>query len=119
MKFLRSIPVVLAAAVLVIASGALSVVHANEPRSLFGSATYDLASLADGAGASTTVTVVGAALGDFCVASLGVSTAGILVTCTVTAANTATVRFQNETTGTLDLASATLRVTVMPKPAGR
>lgn len=90
----------------------------GDPRPLIGSAVYDLASLVDTAGASTTVTVVGANLGDFCESSLSVSTQGITVTCNVTAANTATIRFQNETAGTLDLASGTLRAVVWRVPAG-
>lgn len=80
---------------------------------LYGEATYDPASLADGAGVTTTVTVNGAALGDIV---LGVSNSvdlqGILMTAYVSAANTVSVRFQNETTGPLDLASATIRVLV-------
>ena len=81
---------------------------------LTGSATYDAASLLDGAGATTTVTVAGAALGDFAMASLGVDAAGISVTAYVSAANTVSVRLQNESGGTLDLASTTLRVAVLP-----
>src|ERR1044072_9973676 len=82
---------------------------------LTGSATYDAASLADGVGATTTVTVTGAVLGDFVVGvSHGVDLAGITVTAYVSAANTVSVRFQNESGGTLDLASATLRVAVLP-----
>lgn len=81
---------------------------------LTGSATYDAPSLLDGAGATTTVTVTGAALGDFAMASLGVDTAGISVTAYVSAANTVSVRVQNESGGTLDLASTTLRATVLP-----
>lgn len=77
-----------------------------------GSATYDPPSLADGAGASTTVTATGAALGDFATASFSLSTQGITVTANVTAANTVTVRFQNETGGVLDLGSGTLKVIV-------
>jgi hypothetical protein len=81
------------------------------------SATYDAASLADGVGETTTVTVPGAALGDACVASLGVSSAGITITCNVTSASTASVRVQNESTGTLDLASTTLRIFLLRKGA--
>lgn len=81
-----------------------------------GSATYDAGSLADGAGATTTVTVAGAALGDFALASLGVDLQGIAVTAYVSAANTVSVRLQNETGGTIDLASTTLRVLVLQKP---
>lgn len=80
---------------------------------LTGSATYDPPSLADGAGASTTVTVTGAILGDFAMASFSLSTQGILVTANVTAANTVTVRFQNETAGVIDLLSGTLRACVV------
>jgi hypothetical protein len=83
---------------------------------LTGSATYDAASLADGVGATTTVTVTGAALGDFVVGvSHGVDLAGITVTGYVSAADTVSVRFQNESGGTLDLASSTLRVVVLPR----
>lgn len=74
-----------------------------------GSATYDPASLVDGAGATTTVTVTGAALGDFAQASFSLDLQGITLTAWVSAANTVSVRFQNETTGTIDLGSGTLR----------
>jgi hypothetical protein len=81
---------------------------------LEGSVTYDLASLVDGVGATTTVTVTGAALGDFVLVSHGVDLQGILMTAYVSAADTVSVRFQNETAGTLDLASSTIRVRVIP-----
>jgi hypothetical protein len=78
-----------------------------------GSATYDPGSLADGAGATTTVTVTGAALGDFVEGvSFSNDLQGITVTGWVSAANTVSVRFQNESGGVLDLASGTLRVRV-------
>ncbi|MBU2051095.1 MAG: hypothetical protein KKH61_19265, partial [Gammaproteobacteria bacterium] len=80
--------------------------------SLVGSATYDPGSLIDGAGATTTVTVTGAALGDFAEASFSLDLQGITLTAWVSAADTVSVRFQNETTGTLDLASGTLRARV-------
>lgn len=79
---------------------------------LNGSATYDPPSLVDGAGSTTTVTVTGALLGDFVESSFSLSTQGITITSNVTAANTVTVRFQNETGGTIDLASGTLRARV-------
>lgn len=82
---------------------------------LTGSATYDTASLADGAGATTTVTVTGAVLGDFCIVSLGVDLQGITVTGYVSAADTVSVRIQNESDGTLDLASTTIRAVVLSK----
>lgn len=82
---------------------------------LVGSATYDTASLIDAAGATTTVTVTGAALGDFVMVSLGVDLAGITVTGYVSAADTVSVRIQNESGGTLDLASTTITAVVLPK----
>ena len=78
-----------------------------------GTRTYDPASLIDTAGATTTVTVTGAALGDFVpMVSFDKDLQGITVTAYVSAANTVSVRFQNESGGTLDLASGTLRVVV-------
>jgi hypothetical protein len=80
-----------------------------------GSATYDPTSLVDGAGVTTTVTATGAALGDFALASFSLDLQGITVTAYVSAADTVTVRFQNESGGTIDLASGTLRVRVFPQ----
>jgi parallel beta-helix repeat protein len=97
---------------------ATNLIHSNSPQTLSGSlltgsATYDTASLVDGAGATTTVTVTGAALGDFVEGvSASVDLQGITVTAYVSAADTVSVRYQNETTGTIDLASHTLRVRV-------
>jgi len=82
------------------------------PRVLIGSATYDPPNLADGAGISTTVTVTGAALGDFVLASFSLDLQGITLTGYISAANTVTVRLQNESGGAIDLASGTLRMLV-------
>ncbi|MER9763107.1 right-handed parallel beta-helix repeat-containing protein [Mesorhizobium sp. M0138] len=79
---------------------------------LSGTATFDPASLADGVGATTTVTVTGAALGDAAIASFSLDTQGITITAWVSAANTVSVRFQNESGGVLDIASGTLKATV-------
>jgi hypothetical protein len=79
---------------------------------LRGSATYDAASLIDGAGATGTVTVTGAALGDIANVSFGVDLQGITCTSYVSAANTVAFRLQNETGGTIDLASTTVRAIV-------
>jgi hypothetical protein len=81
--------------------------------------TVDVASLADGAGASQTFTVTGVVLGDMVLGrSLDVSTAGISVTADVTAADTVTLRFQNESAGVVDLASANVYIVVgRPSPA--
>lgn len=91
--------------------------HAAGPVPLYYSGTLNVASLVDAAGESDTATIYNAVLGDFCIASMGVSTAGITVTCNVTAADTVTVRFQNESGGTVDLASTTLRVIVFQHPS--
>lgn len=82
---------------------------------LAGSATFDPPNLADGAGTTTTVTVTGAALGDFAKASFSLDLQGITVTAWVSSANTVSVRFQNESGGALDLASGTLRARVTPQ----
>lgn len=77
-----------------------------------GSATYDPPSLADGAGATTTVTVTGAQMGDFAEASFSLDLQGITLTPWISSANTVSVRFQNESGGVLDLGSGTLRARV-------
>lgn len=79
---------------------------------LQGSATYDPPSLADGAGTTTTVTVPGAVLGDFASAAFSAATSGITITAWVSAANTVSVRFQNESGGVLDIGSGTLTARV-------
>ena len=77
---------------------------------LTASATYNLASLGDGAGATATVYVPGAELGDFAHASLGVDLQGISMTAYVSAPDVVSVRFQNETGGAIDLGSGMLTV---------
>lgn len=79
-----------------------------------GMGTYDAASLANGAGASDTITIPGVLLGDIV---LGISSsvavpAGITLTADVTAADTVTVKVVNTVGGTTDLASAVYRVVV-------
>ena len=77
------------------------------------SATLDAGSLADAAGESDTIAVPGVALGDMVLGvSFGVSLAGITATAYVSAADTVTIRVQNESAGTVDLASTTVRVVV-------
>lgn len=81
-----------------------------------GSATYDAPSIAAGATTTTTVTVTGAAMGDFVDRiSLGVSAAGLILSGYVSAANTVTVQLYNPTAGAVDLASTTLAVEVKRK----
>ena len=79
---------------------------------LSGTVTYDPASIANGAQQTTTVTVTGAALGNTVVASFTLDLQGIQLTGYVSAANTITVIFQNNTGGAIDLASGTLRADV-------
>ncbi len=78
-----------------------------------GSAVYDPGNLVDGAGVTTTVTVTGAVLGDLVNVSFSLDLQGISLTAYVSAANTVSVRFQNETGGALDLASGTLRCRIV------
>ena len=61
---------------------------------------------------TTTVTVTGAAIGDLAEASLGISTAGLALTASVTAAKTVAAVLANLTGAAVDLASATLSVTM-------
>jgi hypothetical protein len=98
------------------AADTVSVRFQNETGSaiLEGTATYDPPSLNDGDGATTTVTVTGAALGDFVETSFSLDLQGITTTAWVSAANTVSVRLQNETGGTIDLGSGTLRARVRP-----
>jgi hypothetical protein len=69
-------------------------------------ATLNASSLTDGTGETNTIAVPGVALGDIVLGvSMGVDLAGITVTAYVSAANTVSIRFQNESTATVDLAS--------------
>lgn len=79
-------------------------------------ATVDPASLADGAGASTDVTVTGAALGDFVMVAPKVDVVDCLVDARVTAANVVTIRVQNESGAGANLASSTWNILVL-RPA--
>ena len=77
---------------------------------LYSTTTYDPGSLADGAGSTTTMNVTGAQLGDAVECSFSNNLQGITLTAWVSAADTVSIRFQNESGGTLDLASGILRV---------
>ncbi len=79
---------------------------------LIGSATYDPPSIAAASSATTTVTVTGAALGDFALASFSVDTAFVILSAVVSSSNTVRVSFFNPTAGPIDLGSGTLRVRV-------
>ena len=76
--------------------------------------TLNAGSLIDGAGETDDVTVPGVALGDMVIgASLGVDLVGLTVTGYVSAANTVKFRIQNESTATVNLASATMKIVVV------
>jgi hypothetical protein len=75
-------------------------------------ATFDPPSLADGAGVTTTLAAAGAVVSDF-VSVSHINTQDMMVMGWISAADVASVRFQNESGGTLDLGSGTLRAGVM------
>jgi len=77
------------------------------------SATWDPASIAAGSYATTTVSVPGATLGDFALASFSIDISALDLSCYVSAANTVTVVLSNHTAAAVDLNSATLRVLVL------
>lgn len=92
---------------------AMALIDAAVGKVLTGSKTHNFASIADGAQATTTVTVTGAALGDYVTAvSVGVDAAGLVLSGYVSAADTVTVVARNGTGGAVDLASTTLAVLV-------
>jgi polygalacturonase len=75
---------------------------------------WDPGSLVDGAGeTSSGITVTGAAFGDFVIITNPYDLQGIIAVGYVSAANTVRIRLQNETGGTIDLASGTWRVRVI------
>ena len=80
---------------------------------LFGSETKDWGSIADHDEAMEEVTVTGAALGDFAMASMSVDVADLQLSADVTAANTVTCVLSNSTGGAVDLGSGTLKVMVI------
>ncbi|GHE47354.1 hypothetical protein GCM10017673_56500 [Streptosporangium violaceochromogenes] len=80
---------------------------------LTATATLDFASIAAGAVGTLTVTVTGAATGDFVVvAPPGNLNVGLVAFGFVSAADTVTIRLLNGTAGAIDPASASWKVTV-------
>lgn len=77
-----------------------------------GSATWDPGAVSVGGEVSTAVTVNGAALGDFALASFSLDLAGLTLSAYVSAANTVTVVLSNLTSGAVNLSSGALRVIV-------
>ena len=79
---------------------------------LYGSATWDAGSIADGDEEATTVTVTGAEVGDQALASLSIDILDLVLDAQVTAANTVTCVLANNTGDAVDLNSATVYVRV-------
>lgn len=75
--------------------------------------TWDASSIVGGAEEAKEITVTGAELGDFVLASLSVDVADLVLSAEVTAADTVTAILANNTGGAVDLASATLKVRVL------
>lgn len=88
---------------------------ALDPYDLSGSDTWDPGSIADGDEEAKEVTVTGAALGDFAMASFNLDLSDLILDAQVTAANTVTCILANNTGGAIDLASGTIYVRVMKK----
>ncbi len=75
--------------------------------------TLDVGSLTDGAGETETIAVPGVVLGDAVLGfSFGIDKAGMVCHAYVSAANVVTLRVQNESGSTVDLASTTVKVIV-------
>ena len=87
--------------------------HLNQM--LTGSATWDMASIADGDEEAKDVTITGAALGDYVMVSLSKDVLDLVLTAQVTAANTVTCSLANNTGGAIDLDTATVYVMVIKK----
>jgi len=78
--------------------------------------TINPSSLVDGAGETHQVTeVIGAVIGDFVVVSAPYDLQGLTVTSYVQSNNTVEIRIQNETGGTIDLASGTWRILLIKR----
>jgi len=80
---------------------------------LNGTAVLDPGSMSDAQGANLSITVTDAAIGDFVLVSPGVDLQGIVMSASVISANTVGVRLQNESGGTLNLASSTWKAKVI------
>lgn len=80
---------------------------------IVASGVEDFGSIASGASESDTMTVPGVAIGDI-VMGIGssISAGGLVVTADITAANTITLRANNLSGGSINLASATFTVVV-------
>jgi hypothetical protein len=86
---------------------------------LYATATYNPGNLVDGAGeTSAGITVTGAALNDAVLVFPPYDLQGLTVTGYVSAADTVKIRVQNESVSTVDLASGSWQVAVVPRGTG-
>jgi len=79
---------------------------------LKGSATWNADAIADGDEEAKEVTVTGAAVGDYAIASLSIDISDLVLDAQVTAANVVTCILANNTGGAINLDSATVYVRV-------
>ena len=75
--------------------------------------TYNPASLVDGAGETTDFTAIGARVSDFVLISAPYNLQGITATGYVSGSGTATIRLQNESGGTINLASGSWKIKII------
>jgi hypothetical protein len=80
---------------------------------LSASAAFDPSSINSGSQITTTVSVLGAALGDYALASFSIALAGVTISAFVSASSTVTVVFTNNTGSPVDLGTGTLRCKVI------
>ncbi len=78
-----------------------------------GSTTYDPPSLAKGSSATTTLSLPGAVVGDFVIPSFSLDLMALDLSAWVSAAGVVSLKFQNDTNGTINLGSGTLKAMVM------
>jgi hypothetical protein len=84
-------------------------------QTLKGSATWDPASIPVNGRVTTTVSVSGASVGDFCIPSFSLSLASLSMTASVDSANSVTVCLTNNSSAAVDLVSGTLSVLVIKR----
>lgn len=103
---------------MVAATGVLSRRGTDQFRGLFSDtfsvvATLSPSSLAGGAAENNSIAVPGAKLGDIVLLSFAADITGFIFEPFVSSSNVVTIRFRNDTAGTLQLASSTVRCVVL------
>jgi hypothetical protein len=88
---------------------------ANFANPLNGSTTWDPPSVGTGGTTTTTITVTGANLGDYCMVSAPYDLQTVQAACYVSSSNTVTIRIYNPPITAVDLASGTWKVRVYPQ----